>query len=100
MSLKENRSLTQFQWQVLKVASTIPIGQTRSYKWVAQKIGKPKAMRAVGQALKRNPYPIVIPCHRVIKEDGTLGAYAGKYSGKKKKLIEMEREIISKMKCS
>jgi len=70
----------------------IPLGQTRSYKWVAQAIGKPKAVRAVGQALKNNPFPLIIPCHRVIKEDGALGGYAG---GKntKKTLLSLEKEI-------
>ena len=90
--------LTKFQWQVLKVALRIPMGQTRSYKWVAGKLGRPKAVRAVGQALRRNPYPITIPCHRVIKSDGSLGAYAGKYSSKKKELLELERRLVKSMK--
>ena len=93
-----NDKLTRFQWQVLKATSTIPLGETRSYQWVAKKIGKPQAVRAVGQALRRNPYPLTIPCHRVIKSDGSLGAYAGKYSNKKKKLLDLEKNLAQSMK--
>ena len=92
MKNKNNR-LTAFQWKVLKAACQIPLGETRSYKWIAQKVGSPRAVRAVGQALRRNPYPIIIPCHRVIKEDGTPGGYAGSYGKKKEQLIRMEKEI-------
>ena len=87
------KKLTPFQWKVLKAAMKIPLGQTRSYKWVAQQIGKPKAMRAVGQALRHNPFPIIVPCHRIIKENGELGAYAGRYDNKKKRLLALERRI-------
>lgn len=86
--------LTVFEWQVLRAAMRIPLGQTRSYKWVAKAIGKPKAVRAVGQALKNNPFPLIIPCHRVIKEDGALGGYAGG-KDKKKILLAMEKEIAA-----
>lgn len=79
---------------------TIPLGETRSYKWVAQRIGRPRAVRAVGQALKKNPYPLIIPCHRVIKEDGSLGGYAGRQTLKKAKLLAMEKEIISRIEKS
>jgi len=78
----------------LRATLTIPLGETRSYQWIAQKIGRPKALRAVGQALRRNPYPLIIPCHRVIKLDGNLGAYAGKMDGKKARLLAIERSII------
>jgi len=54
----------------------IRAGETRSYAWVAEQIGKPKATRAVAQALHRNPWPLIIPCHRVISSDGKLGGYA------------------------
>ena len=91
----KQEKLTDFQWQVLAAAMTIPLGQTRSYKWVARKIGRPKAVRAVGQALKKNPYPLIIPCHRVIKEDGSLGGYAGRQTPKKARLLAMEKEIVS-----
>lgn len=94
--MNKNKSLTPFQWKVLETTMKIPLGQTRSYKWVAAQVGSPKAVRAVGQALKRNPYPVVIPCHRVIHEDGTLGGYAGGPSTRKKKLLDLEREILQK----
>ena len=85
--------LTEFEWQVLKAALTIPLGETRTYKWIAAQIGRPKAVRAVGQALRKNPYPLIIPCHRVVKSDGQLGGYAGKMDGRKRKLLTLEREI-------
>lgn len=90
--------LTEFEWNVLQTTMTIPLGETRSYKWVAEKIGRPKAVRAVGQALRNNPYPLIIPCHRVIKSDGALGAYAGKYDQKKKRLLAVEKIILAEMK--
>ena len=92
------KNLTFFQWQVLKAAMSIPMGQTRSYKWIAQKRGKPKAVRAVGQALRYNPYPLIIPCHRVIEKNGKLGGYAGRYGRRKKDLLELEKDIIIAMK--
>ena len=89
----KREKLTKFQWKVLKIAANIPLGETRSYKWVAEKVGSPKAVRAVGQALRRNPYPIIIPCHRVIKQDGSLGGYAGGSGERKGELLKMEQEI-------
>lgn len=94
---KQQEKLTKFQWKVLSVTSTIPLGETRSYQWVARKIGAPKAVRAVGGALRRNPYPVIIPCHRVIHADGSLGAYAGKFDKRKAQLLEKEREIVAAM---
>lgn len=82
-------SLTSFQRKVLEVIKTIPYGETRSYKWVAERMGKPRAARAVGQALKRNPYPEVIPCHRVIRSAGKLGGYS-KGTQKKRRLLKEE----------
>lgn len=96
--MKKDKTLTAFEWQVLKATLTIPLGETRSYQWVARKIGNPKAVRAVGQALRRNPYPLIIPCHRVIKSDGSLGAYAGKFDGRKKHLLKLERELADQLK--
>lgn len=93
MGIMTTKKLTKFQWKVLSVTANIPLGETRSYKWVAEQIGSPKAVRAVGQALRRNPYPVIIPCHRVIRQDGTLGGYAGGPSDKKAKLLEIERKI-------
>lgn len=67
---------TDFQHKVWLVLKDIPYGETRSYKWVAEKVGSPKAVRAVGQALKKNPLPIILPCHRVIASDGSIGGYS------------------------
>ena len=92
--MKKEIALTSFERKVLKATLEIPFGETRTYAWVANKIGHPKAMRAVGQALRKNPYPLTIPCHRVIKSDGTLGKYAGKDTGRKKKLIDIECKLL------
>ncbi len=69
--------LTEFQRAVLRAAMSIPRGQVATYGRIAQQIGKPRAARAVGQALGRNPIPIVIPCHRVVASDGGLQGYSG-----------------------
>ena len=74
------------------------MGETRTYQWIAGQIGRPKAVRAVGQALRKNPFPLIIPCHRVIKSDGKLGGYAGKYDGKKASLLAVEKTICAAMK--
>ena len=70
-------ALTPFQQQVLLAALQIPRGQVYTYADIARKIGNPKAVRAVGQALGRNPVPIVIPCHRVVAANCKLGGYSG-----------------------
>ncbi len=67
---------TIFEISVYECIMKIPRGQTRSYAWVAKKIGKPKATRAVAQALHRNPWPLIIPCHRVVQSNGNIGGYA------------------------
>jgi len=69
-------SLGMFTRQVLSELRNIPYGEVRSYGWLAAKIGYKGAARAVGQALKRNPIPIIIPCHRVIRGDGDLGGFS------------------------
>ncbi|MBF0486181.1 MAG: MGMT family protein [Candidatus Omnitrophica bacterium] len=91
------RTLTPFEWAVLKATLDIPFGETRTYAWVAKRIGKPRAVRAVGSALRKNPYPLIIPCHRVIKSDGSLGRYAGKDTGRKKELIELEKSLKARL---
>lgn len=70
-------SLTDFQRQVLLAARQVPRGKVATYGQIARNIGRPRAARAVGQALGRNPVPVVIPCHRVIASDGSLGGYSG-----------------------
>jgi methylated-DNA-[protein]-cysteine S-methyltransferase len=81
---------TPFQRQVWRAARLIPYGQTRSYRWVASQIGQPGAARAVGQALGKNPLPVVIPCHRVVASDGSLGGYSEGIE-MKKFLLELEK---------
>jgi len=88
-----------FQEQVLKAVCQIPLGQVRSYAWVAKKIGRPKAVRAVGQALKNNPYPLIVPCHRVINANGSLGGYAGG-KGMKVFLLNLEKSLARKFRAS
>jgi methylated-DNA-[protein]-cysteine S-methyltransferase len=69
--------LTPFQRNVLDIACRIAPGRVWTYHRVAEEMGRPKSSRPVGQALARNPVPIIIPCHRVIASDGTLGGYSG-----------------------
>jgi methylated-DNA-[protein]-cysteine S-methyltransferase len=86
--------MTSFARKVYKAVLNIPIGEVRSYKWVAKKCGEPEASRAVGTILKNNPYPLIIPCHRVVKSDRSIGGYM--LGAKKKKLLlDLEREIAS-----
>jgi methylated-DNA-[protein]-cysteine S-methyltransferase len=67
---------TAFEQNVWLALKGIPYGEMRSYKWLAERIGKPKALRAVGQALKKNPLPIILPCHRIVASDGSLGGFS------------------------
>tara|TARA_B100001093_G_C26806521_1_gene1005732 strand:+ start:943 stop:1230 length:288 start_codon:yes stop_codon:yes gene_type:complete len=86
---------TNFQKKVWKEISRIPKGKVRTYKELAKLIGKPKSSRAVANACGRNPYPIKIPCHRVVRIDGGLGGYSGKGGIRtKKKLLKNEGVII------
>ena len=82
---------TDFQKKVWLEISKIPKGKTTSYKELAIKLGKPKAYRAVANACAKNPLLEIIPCHRVIREDGKMGGYNGKKGVKrKKKLLKSE----------
>lgn len=65
----------EFQRDVLRAAQDIPFGEARPYAWVARKIGRPRAVRAVGTALGKNPVPLIVPCHRVLRTDGAAGGY-------------------------
>jgi len=71
------RDLTDFQRKVLEAAAAVPPGYVATYGEIAAGIGKPKSSRAVGQALARNPIPIIVPCHRVVAADGSLTGYSG-----------------------
>ncbi len=77
---------THFQREVWETTRLIPYGETRSYLWVAEQIKRPRAAQAVGQALGRNPLPIIIPCHRVVASDGRLGGFSGG--------VEMKRYLL------
>jgi O-6-methylguanine DNA methyltransferase len=70
------RSVTEFERAVLLKAREIPRGEVRTYGWIAAQLGRPLAVRAVGSALRKNPVPILIPCHRVVRSDGHIGNYA------------------------
>ena len=78
-----------FQGQVLRAEYGIPRGFVSSYQRIAAHLGRPSSARAVGMALAHNPFPIIIPCHRVIRADGALGGYQGGLA-MKRKLLEME----------
>lgn len=80
---------TAFEKTVWEALREIPYGETRTYKWLAEKIGRPNAARAVGRALSRNPIPIIIPCHRIIESDGSLGGYSGGIDIKRR-LLDLE----------
>ena len=82
---------TKFQVKVWNYIKTIPKGRVKTYKEVAIGLNKPKSARAVANACAKNPYAPKIPCHRVIRTDGTLGGYSGKGGIKtKKKLLKRE----------
>jgi O-6-methylguanine DNA methyltransferase len=84
-------AVAPFQRSVLDAAAMIPFGEVRSYRWIAERIGSAKAVRAVGTALGRNPVPIVVPCHRVLRTDGRLGGYALGLD-LKTRLLDLERQ--------
>jgi methylated-DNA-[protein]-cysteine S-methyltransferase len=90
------RKLTPFEIKVYKAALSIPLGQTRSYEWVAKKVGSPRSARAVGQVLKRNPWPLIIPCHRVIRADAKLGGFSCGLKNKEA-LLDLEKQIREDM---
>jgi methylated-DNA-[protein]-cysteine S-methyltransferase len=86
---------TDFQCRVLWATSMVPAGQMTTYRDIAQRIGKPRAARAVGQALANNPVPIVIPCHRVVAKDGSMTGYSGgKGVETKVRLLKLEGAIL------
>ena len=85
---------TEFQKRVWKALGEIPYGETRTYKQIAEAIGNPKAVRAVGMANNRNPLLIVVPCHRVIGADGKLVGYAAGLD-KKEFLLRLEAKYLT-----
>jgi|TARA_B110000967_G_C18688424_1_gene461751 methylated-DNA-[protein]-cysteine S-methyltransferase len=78
---------TKFQLKVWLYIKKIPYGKTRTYLDIAKAVGKPYAFRAVANAVGKNPYPPKIPCHRVVRSDGSLGGYSGKGGIKTKRLL-------------
>ena len=85
-------SSTSFQRKVFKVVSEIPFGQRRSYKWVAKKTGHPRAVRAVASCLKKNKDLFIVPCHRVVRSDGSIGGYVlGREV--KQMLLDLEQKL-------
>ena len=86
---------TDFENQVWNEIIKIPFGKTITYKQIAENIGRPNSARAVANACGKNPHPIKIPCHRVIRSDGTLGGYSGPGGiSQKQKLLEIEKAKI------
>jgi O-6-methylguanine DNA methyltransferase len=84
------RGLTEFERAVLLKAREIPRGEIRTYGWIASEIGHPAAVRAVGSALRKNPVPVFIPCHRVVRSDGQLGQYALGGTDQKRAILSAE----------
>lgn len=84
------RGLSPFQAEVLEATASIPRGEVRPYGWVAKEIGRPAAVRAVGTALASNPIPLILPCHRVVRSDGTFGQYSLGTNENKPRLLAEE----------
>jgi len=84
------RGLSEFERAVLLKALEIPTGEVRPYSWIAREIGHPEAVRATGSALAKNPVPLLIPCHRVVKSDGHLGRYSLGGARVKRTLLSIE----------
>jgi O-6-methylguanine DNA methyltransferase len=84
------RGTTDFEQAVWRKALEIPRGEVRPYGWIAAEIGRPKAVRAVGTALGHNPVPLIVPCHRVVRSDGTIGQYSLGGPGNKRTILAAE----------
>lgn len=88
-----------FERSALEIAAGIPYGEVRSYKWIAERLGKPDAARAVGNAMAGNPVPVIVPCHRVVKTDGSLGGYSFGLL-RKEALLNLERAATPYVACA
>jgi methylated-DNA-[protein]-cysteine S-methyltransferase len=88
-----------FERTALEIASQIPYGEVRSYKWIAERLGKPDAARAVGAAMAGNPVPLIVPCHRVVRTDGGLGGYSFGLI-QKEALLNLERSTAPYIGCA
>jgi methylated-DNA-[protein]-cysteine S-methyltransferase len=85
-NISKDRTLSVFEKSVYRAVLTIPQGCVRTYTWVAKKAGYPQAARAVGSALNKNPYIGIVPCHRVVRSDGSVGGFAGGTAAKARML--------------
>jgi O-6-methylguanine DNA methyltransferase len=97
------RGLSEFERAVLMKAIEIPSGEVRPYSWIAKEIGRPGAVRATGSALAKNPVPLLIPCHRVVRSDGHIGSYSLGGSRNKRRLLEAEGarpEVLERLAAS
>jgi len=81
---------------VLEAVRAIPRGEARSYGEIARAIGRPGAARAVGGAVGRNPVAFLIPCHRVVAGDGTLGGYGGGWWGEQERLLQLKSDLLAR----
>jgi O-6-methylguanine DNA methyltransferase len=88
------RGLSEFERAVLLKALEIPRGEFRTYGWIAAQIGHPAAVRAVGTVLRKNPVPVLIPCHRVVRSDGQIGQYALGGSAAKRQILAAEGVVF------
>ena len=95
--LKEMKDYSPFYQAVWKACAEIPEGQVRTYGWIARRIGKPRAARAVGQALGKNPFAPLVPCHRVVGADGRLTGFSASGGiAAKRRLLEREGALRPK----
>ena len=97
------RGLSEFERAVLMKALEIPPGEVRPYSWIAKEIGRPGAVRAAGSALAKNPVPLLIPCHRVVRSDGHIGNYSLGGPHNKRTLLEVEGaqpELLERLAAS
>ena len=83
---------TPFQGAVWRLNCSVPYGETRTYGWIAKKLERPQSARAVGQAMARNHFPIVVPCHRVVGSDGSLVGFGGGLA-MKRRLLALESSV-------
>lgn len=86
--------MSEFQTRVLELASKIPRGKVTTYKEIARALGRPRAYRAVGNALACNPHPVEIPCHRVVRSDCKIGGYGGNRLAGTKKARLLKKENV------
>ena len=88
---------TDFQQHVWNAIRQVPYGEVQTYQWIADRIGRPKSVRAVGNAVGANPVSILIPCHRIIRSDGRLGGYGGGLE-RKRRLLALEGYPIEQLR--